>query len=369
MSRIKLPSQILLAVTLIWLISACGVSSAQNTTVINPDNLLLSWEVNIGKSIQQAPIVVKDIVVLMDEAGEIHAFETETGENRWNFETPARLWPKSFTSTLANVLVAGENGRLLAMTTRSGLGEWELFLNGDVIEPPLIDRYLAFTSTSITNLEDDSDQKAEILAINASTGEILWRYPTTNQNLFSPIRGGDQLYVGGDDNITGRLYALSTADGELRWKYEVPEELINALHANDEAVIILDHQGTLTALNGNSGSQLWRSEFVANASWLMGTKDLLIFEDGSSIIAWNINSGELAWEYSVPSKLSDRPIIQNSALFLLTQSGEIINLDPQKGTESWIFQSECKSPTGMVLASNQIFIADKDGILYAYSSK
>ena len=369
MSRKKIPSQILLGIALIWLTSACGVGSDQNTSVINPDNLQHSWEINIGEIIQEAPIVVKDIAVLIDDAGDIHAFESETGESRWNFETPAKLWPRSLTSTLENVLIAGEDGRLITMTTRSGLAEWELFLDGDVVAPPLIDRYLAFTATSITNTGEDTDQKAEILAINASTGEILWRYSTTNQNLISPARGGDQLYVGGDDSQIGRLYALSAAEGELRWKYEVPEDVIKALHANDEVVVILDHQGTMTALNGNSGSQLWRSEFVANATWLMGTKDLVIFEDGSSLKAWNINSGKPVWEYSIPNKIVDQPIIQDSALFLLTQSGEIINLDPQTGAETWVFQSESKSPIGMVVASNQIFIADKDGILYAYVSE
>jgi len=353
------------------LTSACATSIDQGAAQVLPETIHPAWKANTGKTIPGSPVIVKDIVVLMNEDGEIQAFDTETGELRWNFETPSTLWPKSLSSTLEDVLIAGENGRLLTMTTRSGLGEWELFLNGDVISPPYIDRYLAFTATSIvaSDGDQDKDQKAELLAINASTGEILWRHTTTNQTLVTPARGGDQVYIGGDDGENARLYALSAAEGELRWKYEVPEDAIKALYANDEVVVILDQQGTLTALDGVSGSLRWRAEFVANVSWLTGTDGLVIFEDGEAIQVRDINTGDPIWKFQTTGRIVGQPIILNSELYLLMDMGVIFVLDPHSGIQAWQFQTESKTPAGMVIANNSIFITDQSGYLFAYTGE
>ncbi|MBC8506615.1 MAG: PQQ-binding-like beta-propeller repeat protein [Anaerolineales bacterium] len=371
MPRNKLFIQLFLGLAFIILTTACSVNIAQDPKYTNPETLHLIWNANADSAISGAPVTVKDIVVVIHDDGKIQAIDNESGENRWHFETPAKLWPKSLNTTLDDVLIAGEDGRLIAMTTRSGLSEWELFLDGEVISSPLIDRYLIFAATSLVSSaeNEDGDQEAELLAINASTGKILWRYVTDNETLVTPARGGDQVYVGGNAGDTTNLYALSAADGTKRWGFAAAEGAIKAIYANDDAVVILGEQGTLTALDGVTGFTLWRAEFVANISWLMGDEEFVIFEDGAAIQAWDINTGDLVWDYQIPHGVLPKPIVWNSELYLLTQAGEIVNLNLRSGKESWRFQTESNSPAGMTITDSAIFIADKDGYLYAYSDK
>ena len=360
MPRINNIVHALFSFILLFLIAACTANFGEPSSQLDHETLHLAWKTDTGATIQRAPVTVKDIVVLMHGENEIQAFESESGEGRWQFETPAKLWSNSLSNTLDDVLVAGENGRLIAMTTRSGLGEWENSLDGEVLHPPLVDRYVVFAATSA--VESAEDQKAELLAINASTGKILWRYPTTNSKLVTPARGSDYVYMGGNDDDTMRLYALGAADGELRWKYEVAAGTIEAIYASDQ-------QGSLTAIDGISGSLSWQHEFVASVSWLIGTEDLLIFEDSASLQAWDIGTGDAVWDYPISAPVMGQPTILDDKLFLLSQTGEVIALDPQTGLEAWRYPTDSKSPAGMVIAQGWIFIADENGSLYAYSSQ
>ncbi|MBL7164553.1 MAG: PQQ-binding-like beta-propeller repeat protein [Anaerolineales bacterium] len=368
MSRIK---NILFSVTLLLLTTACTVSPKTENIQLNPETLHLAWKKDTGGAIQQSPLSVKDVVVVMPGESLISTFDIESGESRWQFDTPAKLWPNSLSTTFDAVMIGGEGGRLAAMSARSGIGEWEIELKAEVLSPPLVDRYLVFAATSVVDFVEDqvSNQKAELLAINASTGEILWQHETANHALVTPVRGGDIVYVGGSQGETIRLYAFSTAEGELRWKYEVVDGAIDAIYANDDAVALLGHQGSLTAIDAHSGSLLWRVEFVANVSWLTGWENLIIFEDGAALRAWDILSGESVWEYQSLSKVVDQPILLDSELYLLTQAGEIINLNPQTGAESRRFSTDSETPVGMIITQGWLFIADEDGYLYAYTSQ
>ena len=361
----------LLFTIFLLLIIACTVSPKTNAGQLNPETLHLDWKKDTGGAIQQSPLSVRDIIVVMPGKSLISTFDIENGESRWQFDTPVKLWPDSLSTTLDAVLIGGEGGRLVAMSAKSGIGEWEAELNAEMFSPPLVDRYIVFAATSHVDSTEgkNSDQNAELLAINASTGEILWRHATANHSQVTPARGGEMVYVGGSEDETTRLYALSAAEGELRWKYEVVDGAIDAVCANDDAVAILGHQGSLSAIDAHSGSLLWRMEFVANVSWLTGWENLIIFENGGALRAWDILSGEPVWEYQTSSQAVAQPVILNSEIYLLSQDGEIINLNPQTGTEAWRFTTDSKTPVGMDITQGDIFIADKTGYIYAYSGE
>ncbi len=360
-------SRLLLVPVFLFLITACVVNIGNQGTQLNPETLRLAWKVDTGAAIHRSPVTIRDVVVLIHGESEIQAFEIEAGELRWDFKTPAKLWPNSLNNTLEDVLLAGENGRLIAMTTRSGLAEWEITLDGEVMHSPLIDRYVVFAATSALN--PSGDQIAELLAINASTGKILWKFPTSNSELVTPTRGGDMVYVGGNNDDLACLYAVDATEGVLRWKVDITQGIIKAIYANESVVVILDQQGSLTAIDATTGSNLWQQEFIASVSWLTGTENLLIFEDGASIQAMDIGTGDVVWENPLSAQIIDHPIIIADTLYTLTESGEVIAIDPQSGLEVWKYSTDSNSPAGMVITQDWIFVADENGFLYAYAGE
>ena len=59
-----------------------------------------------------------------------------------------------------------------------------------------------------------------VYALNASTGEVRWKYETGLGIASSPAVLGDLAAIGSKD---GFLYALDVQTGQLRWKTEVGE--------------------------------------------------------------------------------------------------------------------------------------------------
>ena len=57
---------------------------------------------------------------------------------------------------------------------------------------------------------------AQLVALKASTGHLLWTYPTGGAVADTPAVANGVVYFGSDDN---NLYALNAATGALLWNY------------------------------------------------------------------------------------------------------------------------------------------------------
>jgi outer membrane protein assembly factor BamB len=56
-----------------------------------------------------------------------------------------------------------------------------------------------------------------VYALDASSGELRWRYLTGGRVTSSPAVADGVVYVGSHDNY---VYALDASSGELRWRYQ-----------------------------------------------------------------------------------------------------------------------------------------------------
>ena len=65
-----------------------------------------------------------------------------------------------------------------------------------------------------------------LYALDAATGDLLWRYETGNGVYSSPGIDSGVVYVGSLDNY---LYALEAATGDLLWRYKTGDTLHHKL--------------------------------------------------------------------------------------------------------------------------------------------
>jgi outer membrane protein assembly factor BamB len=90
--------------------------------------------------------------------------------------------------------------------------------------------------------------------MNASTGEVRWKYETGLGIASSPAVSGDLAVIGSKD---GFLYAFDFHTGQLRWKTAVGEVVTAPPLIADGAICI--QAGGLFALDPVSGKTLWRA--------------------------------------------------------------------------------------------------------------
>ena len=355
---------LILGIGILLLISACSQIPQDTDLRLDLANLQQHWARDIGVSIARPPVFIKETLIIFPTEAPLMALNAETGAERWQLDTPAIFWEDSLSLTLDDILVAGENGRLLAISPKSGIGEWEVNLDGDMLFPPFLDRYVLFTPTSQADAKNSTG--TAIFALNASTGETLWRYKTKSKNLITPARGKDLVFVAGNSESASSLYAFSAAKGELRWEYSLDDH-VKSLFANDEMVIALQRSGAIIGLDVESGNLVWEDAVTQNSQHLLGWDNQFYIIDEKSMQSSNIQTGNHLWKYETDQGIV-QVVIVDGELYVLNSSGNVISLDSQNGHELGRFSSASTNPTSMAIHQNWLYLTDASGIAYAYSN-
>jgi len=80
--------------------------------------------------------------------------------------------------------------------------------------------------------------------VTAATGESAWTFATGDIIFSAPAVAGDLVYVGAADK---NLYALNTADGQVRWQFRADSGVSSPTIAGG-AIFVGTEGGVLYAL-------------------------------------------------------------------------------------------------------------------------
>ena len=357
----------LLAIPLLLaaLISGCAPLNA-SANVLNPNTLRAEWTVENYTRVAQAPVVLHSTIVIITANQQLIALDTRNGEEKWNLETPAVLWPGSLTATFDTIMLAGENGRVFALTYKRGVPEWDTQLSGEVLDAPLLDRYILFTVTSPAT---GSPEPAIVYALNAATGAVLWQFETQSAALTQAARGGDSLYVGSRAPGDARLYALSAAEGQLRWANATLEGSLLAITANADIVIVRNDAQQVSALNAANGEIQWQTTHDSALVWMQAADDVLWLADEDHLMAWNIGDATAQWQAILPQPLASAPILSEARIWALLANGDLQVYEASSGSLVATFHSGITAPAGMQLYGDQLFIVNTQGQVSTFTSR
>jgi outer membrane protein assembly factor BamB len=99
----------------------------------------------------------------------------------------------------------------------------------------------------------------ELVAINTSDGNILWRFPTEGWVWASPVIDGDVLYFG---DIEGNFYAIDRNSQAQFWSVQTGSNIVGTPLLTEDGIYFTNEGGTLYALT-REGATRWTKEFEA----------------------------------------------------------------------------------------------------------
>ena len=270
---------------------------------------------------------------------------------------------------------------------------------------------------------------AEALALDASSGAIVWRQPLSVPARGAPTVDSGRLYVATLDNKT---YALDTADGSILWTHDSIEEQTALLGGASPAVaqgaaVSAYSSGEIVALKVENGRELWsdnltvarRADFIAaladvqaspvvydgrlyalsnsgragaidmrsgrriwnqhfgglHMPWLAGTHLFAVTERGE-VVAVEAATGAVRWvmplaRYEDEEDRTGRidwagPVLAGGRLVLAGSHGEIVFLDPETGAKAGTFDVGRPHRLAPVVAAQTLLLLDDNGVLTAY---
>lgn len=207
------------------------------------------WTVTIdSKQIFNGPTLANGVLYLSSyeesnysdpsiETGYAYAYSAKDGKQRWRHSVGALvLCPPTVDN---NVVYFGSfNFNLYALKASDGSELWHYNTQGEIFEPPIVDNGIVYTAETGNANEGSgasSTVKPALLAINASSGTLVWQKAVKNLSSLQTVQNG-VIYLG---VWPGQLYVLKANDGSVLWHQKFGPTLIDKTGTESEAAPIV----------------------------------------------------------------------------------------------------------------------------------
>lgn len=230
----------------------------------------------------------------------------------------------------------------------------------------------------------------EVKAVDAKTGEVIWKVTPAGPLRGSPTIAFGQLFVMTQDN---QIISLSINDGSLVWDESGSTTQsgvfgVAAPAAGQGTVIAGYSSGELSAYRYENGRTLWSDALArTNISTTVGSitdidADPIIdsgrvyaLGQGGRMAAYELVTGQRIWELNLAG--ISTPAIAGEWIFTLTDDARLLAIARSSGKVRWISQlqgyrdeKDKKGPifwTGPVLAGGQLWVASSRGEVWKIS--
>ncbi|HYG59036.1 MAG TPA: PQQ-binding-like beta-propeller repeat protein, partial [Symbiobacteriaceae bacterium] len=125
-------------------------------------------------------------------------------------------------------------------------------------------------------------------AVDAYTGQHIWKTATGGPLTASPTVSGGVVYLGAWDE---HLYALEAKTGALVWKRHIGTPVIDPVAVGDDHVYAVGADGVLLALDAQTGDLVWQAPGAGSGAPVFA--EVVVILAGR---AYDPRNGQVVWE-------------------------------------------------------------------------
>ena len=196
--------------------------------------------------------------------------------------------------------IPSPDNQLYALNSTTGIKIWSYTTPGAGLFNPLIDE--------INNVLYVVSENYSLYCFrtNVQTPTLLWKF-TATANLYFPVLDlpNSRVYIACDDD---NLYAISTLDGSLKWKYLNVNGVLESVPIVDESSGFLYGLTIILYL-------LYYFHYFLLLNHIHHHEDLFIFIVGSAnsyLFALNSTDGTVKWSYLTGASISSGVVLGNN---------------------------------------------------------
>jgi outer membrane protein assembly factor BamB len=190
------------------------------------------------------------------------------------------------------------------------------------------------------------DQNFAVYALNANTGDFLWKYVTTGPAFGAPAVASGVVYT-----VGGNVYALSANTGALIWQSQLSNCAFSPTLVNGVLYVVCG-RGTVYAMDAETGTIIWAystgGRILSSPAAANGM--LYVSSGDESVYALDAGTGALIWQrqlgrsLSIPATLDSYPggqAVANGVLYVgVERTGpenpyDLYALDAATGAIHW----------------------------------
>ena len=412
---------------------AAGTSISTGTI----SDLGLAWTMPVDApgmfgALTANPVIVDGVIYLQTGVSDVFAIELETGNVKWqktyNQQVPSG-GPNGIAVAYGNLFFpVGGDGEVVCLDVETGNDVWSVFIAGPRREgidmAPAVYAGVVYISTIPGNIDAfyQGGQRGVIHGLDASTGQVLWYFDTTTDNLWgnalvnsggglwhppsfdddgfsyygignaAPYPGTEEYPDGssreGPNDYANNVLKIDPSRAGLVWNHNVSPHDIFDLDNHltpvltswtDEngfetkLVITSGKHGFVVAVDPLVGEEIWRTPVGRHQN-----DKLEEVPEGDSIEVYPGTFGGVETPIAVANGVVFVPVL-NSATWYFPDSldaakldftagtGEVVALDVRDGSVIW----DVEVPSGvfgsMTVANDVVFTGTMDGLIRAYN--
>lgn len=231
-----------------------------------------------------------------------YALDPASGEIRWQMPMDATVG-----AVVDGVIYAYTEDTLFALSPGTNAIRWQYKLDAPIGALPIV----AGEKVYVGDMNGNSPPAVtpglpDAHALDATTGALLWSYPSGIVSSISQVAANGIIYFGADS----RLYALDATTGALLWQYQTGSSVHTPLIWNSSVYFTADGA---YALNDSNGALLWHNALGTNQSTtftestILNNRVYLGQTDGSgnsTLYALDASSGAVLWQHGNINQMS-----------------------------------------------------------------
>jgi outer membrane protein assembly factor BamB len=236
-----------------------------------------------------------------------------------------------------------------------------------------------FMFSTLIQSKSHDEKAAEKGLTFASPLTIRWQFDSKNTTSLSPASNNGRLYL---PLTSGEIVSLNVSNGQLLWRTEIGGDfsaspiadergvyLASRNDAPDNSRQILRSTGAIRALSQSTGITLWmrtlhfpiQGRLVSSATKLFGGS-----ADGR-VYAFNKATGEILWVLQHTSPFTSHPTLHESRIYIGSEDGTLLAIDEASGAIVWRYRTRGALRGTVAVADNIIFFGSTDGYVYAFN--
>lgn len=347
------------------------------------------WSSDIGSGsdsesrLISQPVVDGARVYVADVDGRISAYDTENGERLWRTDlTPEDEGDVTFSGGIAyaygHLFVSTGFAQAIALNAETGEPVWRRAIPSPMRAAPTVSDGRLFVTT-VDN---------QLFVLDARNGDTLWTHKGFEES--AGILGGASPAVDGDMVIvpytSGEIYAILANNGRIMWSYSLASSRrsdtissIADIRGNPvidrDLVIAVSHSGRIVALDMKAGTRLWEKEIGGiQTPWVAGNY-LYLLTTNSEVICLSREKGELVWVLELPKYLDPEeraepivwngPVLASDRLLIAGSHGVVLAVSPYEGTVMGQMTFDDGMTVTPVIAKGTIYFLTTDADLVA----
>ncbi|MGI5204876.1 PQQ-binding-like beta-propeller repeat protein [Spirillospora sp. CA-108201] len=325
------------------------------------------------------PKVEDGTVYLADGDGVVHAVDAATGDRRWQSD---RAWGAGHSMVVAGDVMYvsgytdssrdGDSSWVFALDVDSGRRLWEYEPRQMLTGPALSGKQLYFYGRR------GGGYASTVYALNTGTGKRAWSHAT--DIVWALTAADDVVYyvANGRKEKSPQLHALNAETGERLWKAPFAEDVYKrpeSLTVADGVLYAIGADGTLSARRPGRGDLLWshpaelrdfsdsETPVLSGGVVYYGGNDDTQGSKGQ-VLAVDAATGKRLWSYDT-SPLSSPPAVASGTVYVSTEAGELHLLNARDGGFQGRAELADDSDPTATVSDGKVYFGAGDGRLRA----